>query len=169
MRYSPSVAGNPRDRWCSGSQVPLVRDPGARGESGNPFHVHLFGHLKFDPPSVRDACRRVEDLYGYEVSPVVVVEDDARLVLVALGDGHAVAQNDRDDVRPGVVRDLHDWLLQYFATLLVRYAVTTRRLSETVTLPARDLILFAARALSAQSGPWRGSALGAQLHRSHDV
>src|SRR5439155_2999847 len=87
--------------------------------------VDLFGHLKFDPPSVRDAFRRVEDLDGNQVSPLVVVEYDARLVLVALGDGHAVAEDDRDDVRPGVVRDLHDCLLQYFTTLLVRYAVTT--------------------------------------------
>src|SRR5439155_16527445 len=47
--------------------------------------VDLFGHLKFDPPSVRDAFRRVEDLDGNQVSPLVVVEYDARLVLVALG------------------------------------------------------------------------------------
>src|SRR5437879_2068384 len=64
-----------------------VRKVGMR-QAGVVRTVDLFGHLKFDPPSVRDACRRVEDLYGDEVSPVVVVEDDARLVLVALGDGH---------------------------------------------------------------------------------
>src|SRR5207245_7658838 len=94
----------------------------------------------------------VENLDSNKVSPLVVVENDARLVLVAFGDGHAVAQNNRDDVRPGVVRDLHDWFLQYFATLLVRYAVTTRRLSETVTMPSRDLILLSARVVVATYG-----------------
>ena len=33
--------------------------------------LELFGHLKVDPPSVRHALRRVENLYGNEVSPVV--------------------------------------------------------------------------------------------------
>src|SRR5262249_20840019 len=85
---------------------------------------------------VRDAFRRVEDLDCNEVSLVVVVEYDPRLILVALGDRHAVAQNNRDDVRSGIVRDLHAWSLQYFAILLVRYVVTTsagRRRTSTNT------------------------------------
>src|SRR5437899_6417518 len=117
--------------------------------------LELLGHLEVDPTSVGDAFRRVEDLDGDEVASVVVIEDDARLRLVALGDGHAVAQNDRDDVRPGVVRDLHDWGLQYLATLLVRYAVTT--LAERNVRPAASTIRDCNTARPGRSARSRGS------------
>jgi hypothetical protein len=62
--------------------------------------------------------RRVQDLDGEQVARLVVVEDHARLALVALGNRPS-AKDHREGVRLAVVLDLHR-ALQYFANLLAR-------------------------------------------------
>jgi hypothetical protein len=44
---------------------------------------------------------------------LVVVENDAGLVLVTLRDRYALFQNDAERIRPPIIGDLHDCLLEH--------------------------------------------------------
>jgi len=79
-----------------------------------------FRRLVLDLARVGDPARGVEDLEREQVSVLVVVEDHAGLVLVAFCDRDALFQDDGQGIRPGVVDDFHDSLLQYLSILLVR-------------------------------------------------
>jgi len=47
-----------------------------------------------DPPRIRDAARGIQDLDGDEVALLVEVEDDTRLLLVALDDRRSIFEKD---------------------------------------------------------------------------
>ena len=77
----------------------------------------------FHGPGILDPPGRVENLDADDRAVLIVVENHAGLVLVALRD-RGVVEDHLKYVYLGVVRYFHSFL-QYLATLLVRYAVTT--------------------------------------------
>src|SRR6516165_1583833 len=92
--------------------------------------------LNLDPPSISNPLRRVENLQRNEISLAVVVENHAGLGLIALRDRGRIPENHRQGVGLRIVGHLHRSTLPYFASLLVRYAVTTSggsRLTSTNT------------------------------------
>src|SRR3990172_4437046 len=67
--------------------------------------------------------RGIQYLQSNDVAVFVVVQNHARLLLVAFIDGR-VAEKDTQDINIRIIGDFH-WALQYLLILLVRYTVTT--------------------------------------------
>src|SRR5579875_548165 len=102
-----------------------------QGSIGSPRDLELqparFGH----------PLGSVEDLQGDQVALGIVVEDDARPLLLALRNGGVVAEDDAQRVRARVVDDSHASGTQYLAILLVRYTVTTSAGWRSTSTPTR--------------------------------
>lgn len=74
----------------------------------------LAEHSVVEPPSVGDALGRVEDLKRDEDSFVVVVEDDAWLLLVAFGNIRVLSEDEGQGVVRTIVASDHGSVLQSF-------------------------------------------------------
>src|SRR5450759_1541675 len=77
----------------------------------------------FDRHGIPHTPGRIQNLEADDIAVLVVVQDHAGLILVALLN-RRVAQHDAEHVYFRIVLDFHSGL-QYFAILLVRYTVTT--------------------------------------------
>lgn len=75
-------------------------------------------------PRLGDSGRSIEDFQGDEISGLVVVEDDARLVLVALGDGDTFSQDHAQPVGSGTAKHFHPCSCRWRSMRLVPYTGT---------------------------------------------
>jgi hypothetical protein len=82
-----------------------------------------LGHRVFDGFRILHPFRGIEDFHADDVSILVIVQNDAGFVLVALLD-LGITEFDREYVHFLIVFHLHSFL-QYLLIVLVRYMVTT--------------------------------------------
>src|SRR6266705_3007084 len=80
----------------------------------------LLRHLELEPACLGDPRRRIEDLQRDQVSTLIVVQNNARLVFIALGDHGTRLEDNAERIGSSVIGRFHGSCLQYFATRLVR-------------------------------------------------
>src|SRR5262249_62241693 len=68
--------------------------------------------------------RRIKISEGPQFARRIIIENDPRFVFIAFGHG-GLSKNDRQGIRLTVIDDFHAVPFSYFASLLVRYTVTT--------------------------------------------
>src|SRR5438874_1035876 len=78
----------------------------------------------FNVRGIRHSLRRIQQFQPHDMPIFIVVENDARLVFIALLDGRVVEEY-AQHVHFGIVCYFHGDLLQYLSILDVRYTVTT--------------------------------------------
>ena len=86
---------------------------------------------------ILEALGCVENLYGDERAFVVVVHDHTGIRFVALLDLAIRLKDYRYRIYFSIVSDFHDSSLQYFAILLVMYAVTITGLTRSMSTKTR--------------------------------
>src|ERR671923_525369 len=102
----------------------------------------LSGCLVFHAPRLGHSSGGVEDLERYQIADLVIIENHARLVLVAFRDGDSFLEHEAERIRPPVVRNSHCSFLQYLSSFVVRYTVTTRAGRRSISKKTRTRYPF---------------------------
>jgi len=72
-----------------------------------------------------------------QVSVLVIIQNDPRLIFVAVGNLHVVLEHESQRVGSWIVIGSHDCSLQYLSILLVRYTVTTSAGARSISTNTR--------------------------------